>query len=299
MRVLVTGGAGFIGSHLVELLLDKGKDVIVVDNFHTGTPENLSQFKDRIEFINRSCGQISKEDIGEIDGVFHLGIYSSSPMYRENPSLVGRSIDDFLNMLELTGDFGVKMVWASTSSIYNGNPTPWKENMKIHVKDYYTEARYSMERLATLHHNWYGTKTLGMRLFSVYGPREECKGKYANVISQFMWGMKDGESPIVYGDGSQRRDFIYVDDITRGLVLALESKIEHGIFNLGTGKSCNLNELVAMINNILQTAIEPSYVENPIEGFIHDTLADISKSKEILGFEAHIDLEEGIRSLTK
>ncbi|MBU7048315.1 MAG: NAD-dependent epimerase/dehydratase family protein [Theionarchaea archaeon] len=297
MKILVTGGAGFIGSHLVQFLLGKGYDIIVVDNFHTGTFENLREFKDEIEFINKSCGEISKREIGEIDSIFHLGIYSSSPLYRENPNLVGRAVNDFLNMLILSRAYNIRMVWASTSSIYNGNPTPWKENMPIYVKDYYTEARYCMERLARLHHDWYGTETLGMRLFSIYGKKEENKGKYASIVSQVLWCIKEGRSPLIYGDGTQSRDFVYVDDITEGLLLALESNIEYGILNLGTGRSCNFNELVKMINRILGADIEPNYVENPIKGYVHETLADTSTSQKLLGFNAHVHLIDGIKKL--
>ncbi|MEA1993514.1 MAG: NAD-dependent epimerase/dehydratase family protein, partial [Euryarchaeota archaeon] len=196
MRFLVTGGAGFIGSNLVELLLTEGHNVTVVDNLHTGSLKNLQEFDNKIELIGKNCGDIKQNEIGAIDGIFHLGIYSSSPMYREDPSLLGKAVNEFLNMLKMAGKKDVKMVWASTSSIYNGNSTPWREDMPIHVKDYYTEARYAMERLADLHYDWYGTKTIGMRFFSVYGPKEDAKGEYANLVSQFLWRMKEGKSPV-------------------------------------------------------------------------------------------------------
>lgn len=218
-------------------------------------------------------------------------------MYREDPSLVGKAVNDFLNMLKIAGEKNIKMVWASSSSIYNGNPTPWKEDMPIYVKDYYTEARYCMERLAKLHYDWHGTKTIGIRFFSVYGPKEEAKEKYANLVSQFLWCMKKGKSPVLYGDGTQKRDFIHVKDITRGLLLALDSRIEYDILNLGTGKSYSLNKLVEIINEIQDTEITPAYVENTIKGYIFETLADASKSKKVLNFKATINLKEGIKKL--
>ena len=189
-KILVTGGAGFIGSNLVELLLKKGNDVVVVDNLHTGSLENLKEFKNKVEFINKSCGEITLEDIGEIDGIFHIGIYSSSPMYKEDRSLVGKAINDFLNILELARRENCKLVFASSSSIYNGNPVPWREDMDIKVTDFYTEARYAMERLADLYHQLHGVESIGLRFFSVYGPKERYKGKYANLVSQFLWAMK-------------------------------------------------------------------------------------------------------------
>ncbi|MHC1604826.1 MAG: NAD-dependent epimerase/dehydratase family protein [Candidatus Methanofastidiosia archaeon] len=296
MRYLVVGGAGFIGSNLAKELVKGGNEIVVCDNLHTGSLQNLKDLGD-IEFINKSCGQLSKEEVGEVDGIFHMGVYSSSPMYKENPYLVGGAVNDFLNMLKLAGDCDARMVWASTSSVYNGNPTPWKEDMPIYVKDYYGEARYYMERLATLHYDWHGTETLGMRFFSVYGPKEEAKGKYANLVSQFLWAMKKGASPVLYGDGTQRRDFTYVSDVVNGLVLAMDSKIEHGVFNIGTGTSYSLNELVNIINEAMDTDFAPTYVENTIKGYVSETLADTSKAGKLLHFKATIDLKEGIEKL--
>jgi UDP-glucose 4-epimerase len=295
MKVLVTGGAGFIGSNLVELLITKGYTVTVVDNLHTGSRENLKGLD--ITFIQKNCGDVSIKEISDIDGIFHLGIYSSSPMYKKNPSLVGKAVNDFLHMLSLSGELDVKMVWASTSSVYNGNETPWREGMPIFVKDYYAEARYYMERLAALHYEWFKTKSIGLRLFSVYGPKEKPKGEYANLASQFLWWMQKGESPVVYGDGEQRRDFVFVDDILKGFLLAFDSRIECDIINLGTGVSYSLNELVDIINDVLKTDIPPTYTENVIKGYVYETLADTAKAKEVLGFESTVNLREGINYL--
>jgi len=296
-RYLVTGGAGFIGSHLVEELLKKGNEIVIVDNLHTGSKKNINDFIDEVEFIEKNVDNIDKKDIGDIDGVFHLGIYSSSPMYKKNPSLLGMAINGFLNMLNLCQTLNVKMVWASSSSIYNGNPTPWSEDMTIYVKDYYTEARYSMERLANLHYEWYGTMSIGLRFFSVYGPNEKSKGKYANLVSQFLWDIKESKSPIIYGDGEQRRDFIYVDDVIKGILNAFNSDLGYDILNIGTGTSYNLNQVVDKINELLETQIVPTYINNPIKSYVHETLADTKNVKKKLGFEAKIGLEEGIKSI--
>ncbi|NPV51063.1 MAG: NAD-dependent epimerase/dehydratase family protein [Candidatus Methanofastidiosum sp.] len=296
-KYLVTGGAGFIGSHLVDELIKKGNETIVADNLHTGSLDNIAKYNKDIDFINKNIGDISQQDVKDIDGIFHLGIYSSSPMYKENPSLLGIAINDFINMLKLSQSLNVKIVWASTSSIYNGNPTPWREDMDIFVKDYYTETRYAMERLASLHHDWHETMSIGLRFFSVYGPNERSKGRYANLVSQFLWDMKNGKSPIIYGDGEQRRDFIYVDDVTNGILKTFNSKLKFGIYNIGTGVSYSLNEVVELINDSLNTSIIPSYLDNPIKGYVKDTLADTSKSKKELGFEAKIGLKQGITYL--
>jgi len=296
---LVTGGAGFIGSHLVEELIKKGNHVIIVDNLHTGSKENIKEYIKDIEFIKKDVKDIVKNDIKGIDGIFHLGIYSSSPMYKENPSFLGNSIDGFLNIQKLSQTANVKMIWASTSSVYNGNPTPWSEDMNIYVKDYYTEARYLMERLSYLHNEWYETMSIGLRFFSVYGPNEKSKGRYANLVSQFLWDIQEDRSPIVYGNGKQSRDLIYVEDVTRGLVKAFNSKVTYGIYNIGTGISYSLNEVIRLITDILDKSANPIYLKNPIKGYVKDTLADTSKSKKELGFEAKVELSKGIKNIIK
>ena len=295
MKFLVTGGAGFIGSNLVEELV-KTNEVIVVDNLHTGSLKNLKEFKNKIKFINKSCGEITSEEIGEIDGIFHLGIPSSSPMYKEDRSLVGKAINDFLNILELARRENCKIVFASSSSIYNGNPVPWKEDMDIKVTDFYTEARYAMERLADLYHQLHSVEWIGLRFFSVYGPKERYKGKYANLVSQFLWAMKKNETPVIYGDGEQRRDFIYVKDVVNACVLAMNSD-KIGIFNVGTGKDYSLNELIDILNDTLEKNIEPKYVENPIKNYVQNTKANTEKAKKELGFEYKYSLKEGIEKL--
>jgi len=237
MRVLVTGGAGFIGSHLSEELVKKGCEVVIIDNLHTGNEKNIEQIRDKVEFIKADAGKARSAIKGKIDVIFHLGIYSSSPMYKENPLLVAKAIEDAINLLEFAKEQDAKFILASTSSIYNGLPLPWREDMKPRVSDYYTEARYCIERLLELYNKLYGLRGVVLRLFSVYGPREESKGRYANVISQFIWAMLKDEQPVIYGDGEQTRDFIYVSDVVRAFLLAMNyERSEFEIFNVGTGK---------------------------------------------------------------
>lgn len=218
-------------------------------------------------------------------------------MYKENYNLIGELVNEFLHVLSLTRELDVKMVWASTSSMYNGNPTPWNEEMPILVKDYYAEARYYLERLAKLHYDWFGVKTNAMRFFSVYGPKEEAKKQYANLVSQFLWAMRDGERPVLYDDGEQRRDFIYVEDLIKGLELAMNSSIDNDVFNLGTGRSYSLLELVDILNDKMGKDLEPTFVENNIMGYVQETLADTKKTSDILKFKSKTSLEEGIEKL--
>ncbi len=298
MKYLITGGAGFIGSNLARDLAREGQEIIVIDNLSTGSLDNLYEIRDKIKFIKASCSEALKfKELEGIDGIYHYGIPSTTQLYRDDRSLVGKAVNEFIEILELAKRENCKVVYASSSSVYNGNTPPFKEDMPVMIKDFYTEARYLMERMAKLYNDFYGVESVGFRFFSVYGPREEAKKTFANLVSQFLWDMKKGKSPLVYGDGTQMRDFTYVDDINNGFKLGMKSGTDCDIFNLGTGKRYSLNELVDVINEMLGTDIKPIYKENPLINYVQETLADTSKAKEKLGFEAKVDLREGIKKI--
>jgi UDP-glucose 4-epimerase len=289
MKALVTGGAGFIGSNLVEALVGS-YEVNVLDNFQTGSMNNLEKVRKDIKVIKGSCNDCLNLGL-EPDIIFHLGIPSSSPMYKKNPLLVGEAINGMVAIMELARQKGSKkVVFASSSSIYNGVPTPHREDATISVKDYYTEARLAIERIAEL----YGIDYAGLRFFSVYGPHEEAKGTYANMITQFLWEMKAGERPVIFGDGSQTRDFTFVRDIVDALLLT--SNKGTGIFNAGTGKSFSFSYVVDLINSSLGTDLKPIYKENPIKNYVMHTLADTGRM-ESLGFKSRYSLEDGLKAI--
>ena len=238
MSTLVTGGAGFIGSNLVEELLAAGEDVIVLDNMHTGSPSNLEDLKGSLELIKSSCNDLPGMDLRP-EKIYHLGIPSSSPMYKKNPYLVGEALNGFTAVFELAKRSGARVIYASSSSLYNGLLPPHQEDMTIQVADYYTEARLAMERMAELYKRLFDVPSIGMRFFSVYGPKETAKKQYANMVTQFLWDMRDGRTPLIFGDGTQTRDFTYVKDVTQ----ALQTRHEVGLsWNLkcGHGKSLQL-----------------------------------------------------------
>lgn len=295
MKILVTGGAGFIGSNLVHDLTKEDNEIIIVDNLSTGDLNNISDVMDKIKFIKTSCSEVSKiKELEGLDGIYHYGVPSTTQLYRDDKSLVGGAVNDFIEILELAKREDCKVIYASSSSVYNGNIPPFKEDMPVMIKDFYTEARHLMERVAKLYNDFYEVKSVGFRFFSVYGPREEAKKDFANLISQFLWDMKKGKAPLIYGDGTQTRDFTYVDDINRGFRLGMESNIDNDVFNLGTGECYSLNELVSILNEILDTNINPIYKENPIQNYVQETLADASKAREHFGFEPKVHLREGI-----
>jgi UDP-glucose 4-epimerase len=299
MVLLVTGGAGFIGSNLVEDLVDKDGEVTVLDSLHTGSLDNLNDVKDRIKIVVGDIKKLPHMKLANVDGIFHFGIPSSSPMYKDNPMLVGDAINDMIGVLEFARKNDSRVVFASSSSVYNDQEPPHREEMNIKVRDYYTEARLCMERLANLYNRLYGVGTIALRLFSIYGPHEKSKGRYANLVSQFLWEMRKGGAPLIFGDGEQSRDFVYVKDVVRAAIMAFESKIKFDIFNVGTGKSYTLNQLVDLLNDVLGTSIKPKYVENPIKNYVSHTLADTSKAEKLLNFRYKYALEEGMRLCIK
>ncbi|MDD1753288.1 MAG: NAD-dependent epimerase/dehydratase family protein [Methanotrichaceae archaeon] len=297
MTILVTGGAGFIGSNLVKDLLASGEDVVVMDNMQTGSMVNLQDLVGDLQVIRASCAEMGKFDL-EPESIYHLGIPSSSPMYKRDPFLVGSAINDSIAVFELAKKTGTKVVYASSSSLYNGLQPPHREDMPIFVTDYYTEARLTIERLAELYKKLFDVTSVGLRFFSVYGPKEEAKNQYANMISQFLWTMKDGKSPVIYGDGSQTRDFVYVKDVVRALQLAMRSSYQ-GVLNIGTGIAYSFNEVITLLNLKMKTEIKPIYADNPIKNYVKETLADTTKSQAMIGFKASYSLNEGIDELLK
>jgi UDP-glucose 4-epimerase len=294
-RVLVTGGAGFIGSNLANHLA-ADNDVTVIDDGYLGTPENLVE---SVEFHKRSV--LDDNLPTDVDVVFHLAALSSYAMHEDNPCRGARvNVEGFVNVVEQARVDGCNtVVYASTSSIYGSRTNPSPEDMAVTVNTGYEASKMARERYAEYFANHYGLSVAGMRFFSVYqgyGGAEEHKGEYANVIAQFAEDIANGESPVLYGDGTQTRDFTHVDDTVRGLVLAAEHELT-GVYNLGTSESYDFNTVVALLNDELGTDVEPEYVENPIpeDVYVHDTCADFSKMHEATGWEPDIPFEDGLR----
>ncbi|ELZ65796.1 UDP-glucose 4-epimerase [Haloferax prahovense DSM 18310] len=292
-RVLVTGGAGFIGSNLANSLAEDN-DVIAIDDLYLGTPENLD---DAVEFHDMTVLDDDLPTEG-VDVVFHLAALSSYKMHEENPTKGARvNIEGFVNTVEQARKDGCDtVVYATTSSIYGSRTEPSPEDMPVESRTGYEASKLGRERYAEYFHHHYDMQLAGMRFFSVYqgfGGAEEHKGEFANTVAQFTDKIANGESPELFGDGSQTRDFTHVDDIVRGIELAAEERLQ-GIYNLGTAESYSFNEMVEMINEVLGTDVEPEYVENPFEVYVHDTKADYSKIHEATGWEPEVSFEEGV-----
>jgi UDP-glucose 4-epimerase len=204
-----------------------------------------------------------------------------------------------LNLLQASAEAGVeRLVYASTSSLYGSQPVPWREDMPIpFAPNAYAASKLAFEYLAKLYSNRGQVETVGLRYFSVYGPGEEPKGQYANMVSQFLWAIRKGDQPVVYGDGNQTRDFTYVDDVVRANFHALKTKSVGEIFNVGTGMETTISDMVNMLGDSLGKLAKPRYVPNPIRNYVYRTMADTSRAKKLLGFRAEVPLKDGIGRL--
>ncbi len=291
-RILVTGGAGFIGSNLANhLAIDN--EVIAVDDLYLGTAENLD---DEVEFIETSV--VNGEFPTDVDVLFHLAALSSRNMHEDNPQRGARvNVEGFVNTVEKVRQDGCDtVVYATTSSIYGSRTEPSPEAMDVEAHTAYEASKLARERYAEYYANHYDMNMAGLRFFSVYqgfGGNEAHKGEYANTVAQFADAIAHGESPKLFGDGSQTRDFTHVTDVVQACELAAEQALT-GIYNVGTGESYSFNEMVEMINDVLGTNIAPEYIETPFEDYVHDTCADYSKFHDATGWEPQIDFEDGI-----
>jgi UDP-glucose 4-epimerase len=301
--VLVTGGAGFIGSNLTKKLVTLGYEVTVVDNFFLGKLENLKEVSEKIDFHEmdvRDKDKLKKLfEEKRFSYVFNEAACSSAPMFDKDPRYATDvNTRGFMNVLQLAKENKVKrVVYASTSSIYHDMKPPHGEDAVVFPKSFYTISKYFDELVARQYWDEHKLETIGLRYFSVYGPHELHKGRFANMVSQFFWLMKKDEIPVIYGDGEQSRDFIYVDDVVEANLLAMRNGIPGEIYNIGTGKRASFNEIVKILNKLLKKEIRPKYVQNPVHNYIAHTEASIEKAKKELKFVYKLSLEEGLKLL--
>ncbi len=299
MKILVTGGAGFIGSNLANHLVGGGDEVRVLDDYSLGVPANLTKNAEAMKGSVTDPSAVARAVQG-VEIIFHLAARSSVTMIDDDP-ISGEEVNvgGFLRILEAGRKAGVsRVVYASTSSMYSGVRPPHREDAVLRPGTLYEQNFYAREQIGAIYSRIYGLETVGMRFFSVYGPNEWHKGRYANLVSQFIWTMMKGEVPVIYGDGSQTRDFTHVRDVCEALVLASKKEGVSGeVFNVCTGTSNSLNDLVNTIAAELGIGVKPKYMANPLKSYVAHTLGDPQKARNMLGFQARIDLRSGIREL--
>jgi UDP-glucose 4-epimerase len=296
---LVTGGAGFIGSHLVEELLRRGQKVRVLDNFSTGKRENLHGLMDQIELIEGDIRSyhIVREAVQGIDFVLHQGALPSVPRSINDPITTNEvNVGGTLNVLDASKDAGVKrVVYASSSSVYGPDPElPVREDMTPQPVSPYAVAKLTGEKYCHVFSRVYGLETVALRYFNIFGPRQDPNTQYSAFIPKFVVGLKGGQSLTIDGDGEQAKDFTYVSNVVEANLLALEAEGVSGeVFNVGCGQSTSVNEVVRHIRQIANAQGEISYGPSRT-GDVPRSLADISRAREKLGYSPQVLLREGL-----
>jgi len=288
-RVLVTGGAGFIGSHIARKLVDQKADVVVLDNFSFGKTNKVPK-ECHVIGGNVADAEAFKE-VGDIDYIFHFGAGSSVILFNENPQRnIHETLSGFVNIMNLASARGVKkVIFPSSGSVYGKAPVPHSEERSVpKPTNLYGKCKQICEYISSL----YSVPTVGLRIFAGYGPGEDHKGRIASVVTLFLNSVLKEESPIIYGNGCQRRDFVYIDDVTDAILNSAEEHIR-GIINVGSGQSYSFNEVLDVLNEVLDKRVKARYIDKPVD-YLETTLADTAKMKELLKVSP-VCLKDGIK----
>ena len=299
MKFAVTGGAGFVGSNIVKLLVKENHDVLVIDNMHTGKKENLQEIFDKIEFCELDIRNILELEnkIKDVDGIFHeaaLTIVQESFLMEEEYYDV--NVKGTENIFKIAKKYGIKVVFASSSSVYgNTEKIPIIENNERNPINPYGKTKLEDEFLAEKYSKK-GVSIIGLRYFNIFGKGQT--GSYAGVITKFVNQLKEKKSPIIFGDGSQIRDFIFVEDIAQSNLSAMLSKINFGFFNIGTGKTTTILQLAKFLIKLYNLEISPEF-SDPLDGDVQKSQANIKKTQQLLNWTYKIDIEEGLEKMIK
>ena len=299
MKFAVTGGAGFVGSNIVKLLVKENHDVLVIDNMHTGKKENLQEVFDKIEFYELDIRNIPELEnkIKDVDGIFHeaaLTIVQESFLMEEEYYDV--NVKGTENIFKIAEKYKIKVVFASSSSVYgNTEKIPIIENNERNPINPYGKTKLEDEFLAEKYSDK-GVSIIGLRYFNIFGKGQT--GSYAGVITKFVNQLKEKKSPIIFGDGSQIRDFIYVEDIAQANLSAMLSRINFGFFNIGTGKTTTILQLAKFLIKLYNLEIFPEF-SNSLDGDVQKSQANIKKSQQLLNWTYKIEIEEGLEKMIK
>jgi UDP-glucose 4-epimerase len=300
MRVLVTGGGGFIGSNLVRALVERGDDVRVLDNFSTGNRMNLAELANDVEIVEgelRSYERVHAATRG-VEVVFHQGALPSVPRSVQDPLTTSAvNVEGTLNVLLAARDEGVRrVVCASSSSVYgNSGDLPRFETAHPDPISPYGVSKLAAERYCVSFSRVYPLQTVALRYFNVFGPNQDPTSQYAAVVPRFITAIADGRPVAIYGDGEQRRDFTYVENVVEANVLAAVTEgVSGAVLNVATGRATSVNELADTIGSLLGRSVERD--DQPERtGDVRDSWADVTRSRDLLGWEPRIGLEEGLR----
>jgi len=301
-NILVTGGAGFIGSHLTEVLLKQGHLVRVLDNFLTGKRGNLifDEAYSSLEIIEGNIRDLTvcQRATIDIEYVFHQAALPSVQRSVEDP-LTSNSVnvEGTLNILLAAKNAGVKrLIYASSSSVYGDTPTlPKNEEMPPNPLSPYALQKYIGEQYCRLFFQLYGLEAVSLRYFNIFGPKQDPTSIYSAVIPRFIDALLEGRPPIIFGNGEQSRDFTYIDNVVQANLLAMSAAHLNGeAINIACGKRTSLNQLLNFLKEIVGSKVSPIY-EEPRKGDVRHSLANIQKGKEILNYEPEVGIERGLR----
>jgi UDP-glucose 4-epimerase len=297
---LVTGGAGFIGSHLVRALVDRGDRVRVLDNLSTGSRDNLDEVFDRIEFFEGDVTdpEAVRQAVAGVDCIFHEAALASVPLSLEDPLRTHlHCATGTLTVLDAARRAGVRrLVYAASSSAYGDQPTAAKRESDLPAPTSpYGAAKLAGEQYCRAFTEAFGFETVALRYFNVFGPGQDPGSPYSAVIPLFLTAILSGRRPTVYGDGRQSRDFVYIANVVEANLLAADAPRAVGkVLNVGTGRATSLLDLLEALNRLLGTDVMPVH-QPPRAGDIRESLADLNLTRAMLGYEPEIDLEEGLR----
>jgi UDP-N-acetylglucosamine/UDP-N-acetyl-alpha-D-glucosaminouronate 4-epimerase len=300
VKVLVTGGGGFIGSNLARALVQRGDEVRVLDNFSTGNRTNLAELTGEVEVVEgelRSYERVHAATRG-VEVVFHQGALPSVPRSVQDPLTTGAvNVEGTLNVLLAARDEGVRrIVFASSSSVYgNSGDLPRIESAHPDPISPYGVSKLAAERYCVSFSRVYALETVALRYFNVFGPNQDPTSQYSAVIPRFLTAIADGHPVSIYGDGGQQRDFTYVDNVVEANLLAAEAKDASGtVLNIATGRPTSVNQLADVIGTLLDRTVERE--KHPARaGDVRDSWADIARAREVLGWEPRVTLEAGLQ----
>jgi len=301
-KYLITGGAGFIGSNLVRYVLEKGHEAVVLDNFATGKRQNISDFIDRVEFIEGDIRDRAVMDraVAGCAAIFHEAALGSVPRSVEDPATSHDvNVNGTLTVLEAARAAGVKrVIFAASSSAYGDREeSPKREDMTPLPVSPYAASKVACEGYMRAYAACYGMETLSLRYFNVFGPYQDPEGPYAAVIPAFVSRLLRKQRPVVFGDGEQSRDFCYIDNVCEANWLAATAPAEvcdGTVVNIACCASTTLNEILALLKELMGSDIQPEYAE-PRPGDVRHSLADVSLAKKVIGYEPKVFFEEGLR----
>jgi UDP-glucose 4-epimerase len=299
VRVLVTGGGGFIGSHLAERLVERGDEVRVLDSFATGRRENLAHLPDA-EIVEGDVQSFERAHhaVRGCDAVLHQAALPSVPRSIQDPLTTHAvNVTGTLNVLLAARDAGVKrVVYASSSSVYGSNPhLPKREEQAVAPISPYAVSKLAGEGFCRSFTTIYGLECVSLRYFNVFGPRQDPLSQYAAVIPKFIAAALEGTRPVVFGDGEQSRDFTFIDNVVEANLLALQSEAGAGeVFNAACGERVSLNDVLRLLSEIAGVALDPDHQAGR-PGEVRDSQADIARARETFGYEPSVSFAEGLR----